>query len=992
MKTILWELCTIRSTLEICLEQNFIKTYRNPLFAGESDTINWSIAFRGILGNSSDVVTKQFSVGIPRPENDAELIIGTVKPTQVELSWTVSSLNDSVRIWWGTEPVPLDQYEMDISKFSFRSLSIMETTTNITGLTEQTDYYFGLQVNKNGLWSYVTSPSSKAARTSEVIDTNDLPNKIRITDLSFSPADNSIQVQWTVDTNGIGDLPLEAGIVWSTSTYPKNPPSSKMGNTVYMGDTAAGINVLHLELEQDLVFDTLYYFVIWLRIQDGAWSDPTDSSKSTLRIPPATWQGISYFKASDSMSMALNRTVILQKGPTWSSGVGTIFDTIDVISPASSPTGFIPVSKTINLKRDNISPALYFGMRCDFIPASFKVSDVNLYEYDILNSKWIVINRSKVDSSSSTIFCLLKPNDHKGHFVLMIDTLEPVVEITDDTSSAVLSSANIEMNTTATDNIANLSIELWAGKGADTLFPVVRKTAVSYSDAGIYTIPSDYITEDNGVRAFLIVSDGRNTRKIDVSRRVIRTASDPVASDEQSWMPVAPTAVLDNSSIEYALNELQEQDPWTYDSIQFRIFRWVSYEGNATDSKKWVEYSPVPEIQQFFNLVPGRVVWVKTRNSVTFDLGSAKTVSLKQPCEYILKANEWTDFALPFKFNIRIGDILQETGLDPLERDSIWFYSWKWNEEKKSLYSSPVFVPVIPDGNLNNPGNDLAYAYREAFTIYNNLDRDITLKVPSTPVSMSKYPTALPKKGASSGWCVALRAQTASEDLTPVYCGYTPGTGKTLLPVAPSFGNVQIYVRDEKSDRVGGHMIAHESNSDGYAFPLVFKNNSNSTQTISYCLDRGSDMPAQMKVAVYNPSTGNLETGLSMQLVAGQKEYRYLLTGDTNFVSFWTKKISSYDFSLLRLSPNPCRDNLQIRFSLPYNGIQQVHLAIYDQLGRKVWFRKMSRELVPGINSAQWNPSLKGPLASGTYILHLSAYNARGKVIGTKQSRIMYLP
>jgi hypothetical protein len=61
-----------------------------------------------------------------------------------------------------------------------------------------------------------------------------------------------------------------------------------------------GVENTHtLDLGMNLTFDTLYYFVMWMRKVDGLWAAPTDSSKDTVRIPPAVWQKITYFKNTD---------------------------------------------------------------------------------------------------------------------------------------------------------------------------------------------------------------------------------------------------------------------------------------------------------------------------------------------------------------------------------------------------------------------------------------------------------------------------------------------------------------------------------------------------------------------------------------------------------------------------------------------------------------------------------------------------------------------
>ena len=925
----------------------------------------------------------------PIPSNNAELTVGTVTPTQVELSWTIPSLDsiDSVRIWYGTKVVPLEN-DIDENLFTSVSFPAIQTSTVIPGLSQLTTYYFGLQVQRNGMWSLITEPSSKSAKTPEIIDSIVVPNRIKLIKPTYDEATNKIQIEWTIDTAGIGHLSLETGITWGTSTFPRNEPTPNFGRILSVKNPGQPDSYT-LDLGQELSFNQQYYFVLWLRKVDGNWAAPTDSSKDSLFIPPANWQAISYFKSVDTV-YALNQSISLWKSETWSSGVGTIYDTLDIVTPGPIPSGLIPLSMIVDFRKDYNSPPLNLGIRPDSIPAGFTLSDVNLYEFDSGSGRWLVVNRSGVDNTRNYIYAQLKTSEHRFPFTLMIDTQQPVISFGPDTSSAVQPMGVLNIPMIITDNIANVEIELWASRGADKPAMINKKVCAGYSDTGNYLIPAELITEDNGVRAFLKISDGRFTQKIDVSRSVRRSASDPVMTAEETWMPLSSTAVLSETSVEKVLNELAVNGTWTYDPVQFLLYRWISYSGNLTDSVKWVEYSDSPDIKKLFDFTPGRVFWIKTRNAVTLDLGEGWTTSLRQPCDFELKANDWTDIALPFRFSIRIGDILEATGLASSEIDSVWFFSWVFNEQKKRMISSPLHLPLIPD--KNQPGADLEYGSAKAFTIYNNLDRDITLKVPPIPVSMSTFPPSyLSKENRSQGWSISLNAETEKEILSPVYFAYTPGTGKTFLPSAPDFNKMKIRVLNPENGRLFGHMVTHELPGDGYAFPLVFENTgSGFPATVNYSFDRGKYTPEQIRVVVYDPQSSSIDNSGKISVDEGAREYRYVLAGSDEFIKGWKENFTPYRLSLSRIYPNPCRGSLTIGFTAPYSGIKTVVLAVYDQLGRTVWKKEIRNELKPGLNSVKWNLA-PWKLATGTYILNLTAYSPSGKITGNAQTRIMYI-
>ena len=961
-----------------------VRTYRGAMFTGEAKDITFNVAIRGILGNQSDPVSRVLNVGVPRPENNAVLTVGTISPTQVELSWAIPPMDliDSVKIWWGNEKIPL-KHEIDENKFSSRSFPAIQESTVITGLTQLTNYYFGLQVHRNGLWSAVTELASAAVRTTVIVDTTQIPNRINITGLNFDGNSNTIVLEWTIDTIGIGNLTLETGITWHTSTYPKNEPSSSFGQIV----SGVGVENTHtLDLGMNLTFDTLYYFVMWMRKVDGLWAAPTDSSKDTVRIPPAVWQKITYFKNTDTLR-TFNQKIMLWKSATWSAGAGPFDDTLDVITPVSIPEGLIPVSPCLDFRYDRQSPPLYFGMRPDSVPAGYSLKDIWLYNYNVETGKWKSVAKEGVDSVNQVVYSYLKQmKDYPDPFMLMIDTREPAVNLGPD-STAVQPLTNLPIPLTVNDNISNIRVELWASNGANKMSIVSSDIATDTAYSEILVIPADLITTDNGVRAELVISDGRFTRKINISRSVRRGSSDEVVTEPESWIPLAPTAVLDDPSVETVLDELKGDDGWTYDPVHFLLYRWVTHNGNINDTVKWVEYSSAPEIKQLFDFTPGRVLWIKTRDRVAIDLGPGYTTSLKETCNIELNAKDWTDIALPFMFNVRIGDILDATGLEGPDRDSIWFYSWKTNEETERLYSSPLHLPPIPDMNL--PGSDLEYGYARAFTVYNNLERNVVLKIPPTPVSMSTFPAA--KKSAASGWSVAVKARTAEGTLSPVYFAYSPGTGTSFLPASPSFSSVALRALDKDNNRLRGHMIAHEMSDGGIAFPLVFENSGTGSQKIvSYSLERGKTVPEQIKTAIFNPGSMEFDKSGKVTLSAGGREYRYVLAGDDEFISGWKESFSPVRFSIVKIYPNPLRGVLNIGFTTPYSGVKTVMIRIYDQLGRTVWSRELGKELRPGFNSIKWNPA-SDKLATGTYVLQLTAFSPSGKVTGTAQSRIMYI-
>jgi len=965
-----------------------VRVYKNAAFSGESQEVNFSVKIRGILGNESNVVSSKIEVGVPRPENKAVLSLKSASSSEVGLSWVLppEDNSDSVRIWYGTESIPLN-YEIDENTFMYATFFITDNSAVISNLSQSTTYYFGLQVLKNGLWSVVRDSSSISVTTPVSSDSVPVPNSIKITDRRFDESKNLIIIQWTIDRTGMEDLSLQTGITWSTSTYPKNEPSATFGRIVDCTSKTTTVFTDSIDLKHDLAFDNLYYFALWLTKVDGLWSDPTDSSKDTVRIPPPKWQAISYFKSVDTISV-LNNKLFLWKSKNWTSGVGTIKDTLNIVSPDSVPKGLIPVSMGVDFEDDNTSPALFLGMRPDSIPAGYSLSDVHLYSFDNTTGKMIWVNRNGVDEGAGIIFTQLKLSEHTLPFILMVDTMEPRVSLS-DTASAVSAFSNTSIPVQISDNVANVRLELWASKGADEMNRIDTFVCNGFKDSKTFLIPSELITEDNGVRAELVVSDGHFTNKINMSRSVLREKSDPVGINPETWTSLATTAVLNDVSVEKVLDELGEDGSWKYDPVKFRIFRWVPRSEHQDDTTNWIEYSDLPEIKKFFDFTPGRVIWIKTREAVTIDLGPGRTTSLKQNSEIRLRAKDWTDIALPHKFDVKIADILTTSDLSSPENDSIWFFEWENSGASKGFYSTPLHFPPIPDKNV--PGKDLKSSYAKTFTVYNNLAKDVVLKIPPLPASMSTYSDATKKRKQVLGWSIKVAAQTEDETLSPVYFAYTPGTGEEYFPVAPTINKVRIHAFNEKNNTLHGHFITHEMPEGGCSFPLVFQNSGNdASKIVTYSIDRGRYTPEDINVVVFDPHKRALEKSAKVTLNEGESQYRYVLAGSEEYIAEFQKRFSQYRLSLSKVFPNPFSGSLNISFAVPWEGVKRVNLVVYDQLGRTVWKKEIEKGLRPGPNSVRLNP-VSQKLATGTYLLHLTAYNSKGKITGQAQSRIMYL-
>ena len=357
----------------------FTKVYKDPRFAADQKMAEWQAVINGIYGGHSAPAADSCLIGFVRPVNSVLLNADTAstKATQIRLTWTRNATPvDSVRIWYSLSQVSLTAIDMPATDFSLVGpLSSADTSVWITGLTDSTLYYFGLQVEQGGFWSYVTIGSRIPAMTHALVDTSPVANKLTLLAVAFDSVLNRLAFTWRVDTAG---LQLEAGIVWrqdqAAFTVP-NPPSA--GSIVPIATLTPTTYYLAVN-PPVLNFGATYRFGIWLRKVDGKWSAPTAASETTFVIPQPAWQQVTIFPASSNVVSAFAGSVILQKDTARGS---QFFDNTVTLRKAVLPvqsSGCIPVSMSFSFDQLNALPPIPFlvGLRYDTLPAGFTTGDV----------------------------------------------------------------------------------------------------------------------------------------------------------------------------------------------------------------------------------------------------------------------------------------------------------------------------------------------------------------------------------------------------------------------------------------------------------------------------------------------------------------------------------------------------------------------------------------------------------------------------------------
>ena len=151
------------------------------------------------------------------------------------------------------------------------------------------------------------------------------------------------------------------------------------------------------------------------------------------------------------------------------------------------------------------------------------------------SGQWYYTGPDAIDAVNDIVYVLT--NTLSNAFILAVDTQTPVCTFT-DTSSTLPPGTPISVGYHVTDNIANVKVTFWYAKGGGV--PVAAQPVYVNGGAVVFdtaTIPATNVTSDNGVSAYVTIDDGHYATTINISRRVIRSASDPLATQPMQWVP-----------------------------------------------------------------------------------------------------------------------------------------------------------------------------------------------------------------------------------------------------------------------------------------------------------------------------------------------------------------------------------------------------------------------------------------------------------------------
>jgi PKD repeat protein len=686
-------------------------------------------------------------------------------------------------------------------------------------------------------------------------------------------------------------------------------------------------------------------------------------------------------EGSDTVD-AFKGKILLWKDASYGGKTG-LRDTLLLLPSYICPEGMIVVGRPFVFKKGSSGPPFAVGMRIDSLPANRSLRDVRIYT-DSAGAA-IVNWETAIDSARHLVFVVT--GDLRRPFVAMIDTAPPAAEVVSDTANYAVEGGSLTDSLRIFDNIINVRWRYFAGKGDEQ--PLLRQEGETHrTGERIDLTLADSInalSSLTGLRAFVLVGDAVHWDTIDLSRSVARAQSDKQTASAGVWTPVYPTSRLFQKSADSLIARLSSSGTARYDARYYRLFRWVAYEGNRDQTDKWVEFNPSQGgVRSLFTLEPGRLLWLKPRGDLSFDLDSGATLSLRDTFKILLPPQQWTDFGMPLRFGVRMEEILSASGSGA---DSVLFFRWRKNDASSRFMLEPLYVPGMPD-KLDRSA-PVEYLPKEGYSFFNRSSRIIVVRIPPVPASTAK---PLGKKTAKTGetWCGKFVARDqGGASLPAVYFGYAAGIKISAYPLVPSFGGIRLCVFDRSAGKSYGHHIGEDA-KNGLIKELRITNDADSVQHLGFRMQRVGALPGNYSVYCYDAAAKRFDTAGSISVGPKSAASRWIIIGDAAFQRRFIASKLALQFSLRSLYPNPARRAVTIRYTVPFGSEERIRIAIYSPVGKRLWEKRIEGPLVEGDHVVTWDgaDSRRGPAASGLYIVRMEVIDPAGHAVKQFERRL----
>ncbi|MDR0331134.1 MAG: hypothetical protein LBH93_05450, partial [Chitinispirillales bacterium] len=991
----------------------------NAAFAGEERLVYYRIT---VLGDDSGLRaenTGSFTVGrkapLPLIGFTATPVGGTPdKGWSMSLSWNAvtpeaNGVDDlascEIRIIYSADPITEATADFTVAG-TYAAVGAGSNSYTVNGLEKETNYWFAAVLADGSLMS------AAEVRMENTGSGTLVANIVEIDSVLFNSDAANFKVYFRLTEKNENHTYSYYVTLGSDEVLAASAPQAFRISAVDAVDS-----LVTGSLGSSLVFDTVY--TVHMYVFDAAGNESPIRSVGAVRIGPFEKQTIMVPIGGGSASADNGALKLSAVG--WSEGLNAVAACTTAVSASTagaSKAGFeflgnygYSYKVTNDAAWVNVMGPFTISIAAGEIPSPYTTDDVRIYRWKEANNYWEVVYNTKYDNGYFTGTAIDSVGKEAGStYRLMVSTTRPAItRLTTGTLGPVDASRSYSEHYDITSDVGNFRINMIVGPAGESSPSIIEPTPSSETTGTrrsvTYEIGTSVLRDaaNRGVFAYLIATDGRNSDTLNSSRQVLSTSYGgfPIADQkEKKWYPFAAQVELDDKSVRKALGEFYHDDDEfkTYDTL-YRLFRWYQTPDNRNDQNKWVEFKSDIKNDSLFDMEPGRLMWFKSAQYTLLEFGSATSTSLTETVEIRLPAEQWTDFVLPFRFNICLGDILEATvGAE----GNIAFYKWiePQSSKQKQSYITDMIMLTGADSIELKGGSD-------PYTVHNQSKSDVILRIPPKPSFLSSYSASNRRSAGLSKTAAAARAQAANDvwyykirtgtdnasELSSVLVGYSQTDRSFAVP--PSFNNEAVVLVDSAGAEIGHHF--GPAIARGRSYRLRFYNDDKQRSTFTFYAQPSANAPSNAQITFVKASTGEIlgSRGASAQQsvsVAGMShEDVFMIVGNSAYRAKTAAGPAGAKFKVSSISVNRAARSARINYYVPAAGIDRVEVSIYDIKGRQLW-KNTQRVKAAAWNVTEWNSrqSKRGAVSAGLYIVRVKAVNGTGRVVGVDSKRVTF--
>ncbi|MBD3418549.1 MAG: DUF2341 domain-containing protein, partial [Chitinivibrionales bacterium] len=437
----------------------FAYTIKDVVLTHDSTTVYYAAVLRSVNTTLSESIIDSALLVLPEPANPCTLHVAEVAATDITLTWNTASY-DRVRIWYAKVQIPTGTVTGSQGFGLFEPLAVEDTFVTVSGLDEQTRYYFGLQVLRGARWSIVTEASRTTGLTRAPRPTGTMYHAPELLSLTFDTLRRGFEVNWLLDPLPAGSAEVGVTLALSAEKASAVPPSlPDYGAIAEITSQTGGIFIPVADLESD----TTYFMALWLRAGGSPWVFPSKKSVGSVYLPELAWEPVAYFDpgtTTDTISV-FDGAIVLVKDSLYDFAV-TIQDTVDRVKSNKPADGLVPLSDAFAFRNRAYRP-VWIGIRLDSIPTIDDYGKVAVYRDSA--GHWQVEHGSVFDVNDKIAWLatdrLLDANNTSLPFRVMADMTPPKVSFINDTSALAAVQTALSDTFFVSDNISNVAWQVF---------------------------------------------------------------------------------------------------------------------------------------------------------------------------------------------------------------------------------------------------------------------------------------------------------------------------------------------------------------------------------------------------------------------------------------------------------------------------------------------------------------------------------------------------